>query len=71
MTELPEPGVILGDLLPQVFGDDMAVLTWVAVVEVMDLEDGERSIYTMTPPHQPVWNTDGLLAHAGSDDEEE
>lgn len=46
------------------------VTKWVAVVEVIDAEDGQRYLYTFDPDGQPEWDSAGLLACAFHDDQD-
>ncbi len=53
------------DAITQAFRDQGAMLTrWTLLAEVIDHEDGGRSLWVLAPPESTTWDTLGLLAFA-------
>lgn len=53
----------LGEAIAQTVGKDM-VVRWVAVVEVIDGETGQRAVWCLAPEGHMPWDTFGLLGFA-------
>jgi hypothetical protein len=53
----------LGPAIDQVVGTDM-VVKWVAVVEVLTGDEGERGLWLLTPKGATAWDTLGMLGFA-------
>lgn len=44
--------------------ENSQILKWVALVEVITLEDGERGIWSLTNENAMAWDIKGMLQHA-------
>lgn len=44
--------------------ENSAILKWVALVEVITLEDGERGLWHLASQNAKAWEVKGMLHHA-------